>query len=504
LIPGLAVRGVFDGEDTADYHASMRPGGKLSDIWRLRAVRDTLDRITIRGALFVGYGLILALWLASGVDLVRRIAEVEIRANAVGARLIRTEHLLSTISAQVLLGSVYLRDALLDTPDTADYYRAQLQSTRVTIEQALAGYVPVVDSPGERATFGQLKAEIQDFWNTVLPVLSWDPGRRATEARAVLRGRIIPKREVIIRISDRIRTLNHRASDEQQAEVARIYSVARRRVWETSLEMLLIGACVALVVTRYAGRLERRIRENTRSLQRLSAKLVRAQEEERRTIARELHDEIGQELTGVKVELALAERSLPAETRSRNLLGEARTMTDRALQTVRDLSQLLHPPMLDDLGLAATLEWFLGAFSRRTGIAVDLAQDGDEERLVPELEMCLYRIVQEATTNIARHAEARTCRVSVRRAGTTARLVVEDDGRGFNVEEVVAPGGRAGLGLLGMQERVAGFGGVFRVESRVGQWTRVSVELPALVRPPGEDVVPFEPSAGPPATPGSA
>ena len=341
-----------------------------SETRRFRAWRHALDRLTIRGALLVGFGLVLALWLISGADLVRRLTEVEARASAVSARLIRTEDLLSTISSQVLLGSVYLRDALLDTPDTADYYREQLQRTRGTIDQALAGYVPVIDSPGERATFNQLKLELEDFWDTVLPVLSWDSGRRATDARAVLRGRVIPKREVIIRISERIRALNRAASDEQHAEVARIYSVLKRRVWEASLEVLLIGGLVAFLVTRYAGRLEHRILENTKSLQRLSAKLVRAQEEERRTIARELHDEIGQELTGVKVELAVVERSLEADAKPRNLLAEARLMTDRALQTVRDLSQLLHPPMLDDLGLDATLEWFLVSFSKRTGVGI--------------------------------------------------------------------------------------------------------------------------------------
>ena len=466
--------------------------GTRRPVLRLRLLRNLGDRLTIRGTLLVGFGVILALWLASAVDLVQRLAEVETRASAISARQIRTEDLLSTIRAEVLLGSVYLRDALLDTPDTTEYYRDQLQRTRAAIDQALAGYVPVVDSPGERATFSQLKVEIQDFWGTVLPVVSWDAGRRAAEARAVLRGRIIPKREVIIRISERIRDLNRAASKEQQAEVARLYAMMRRRVWEISLEVLLIGAGVAFLVTRHAARLERRVQENRHSLQRLSAELVRAQEEERRTIARELHDEIGQELTGIKVELAVAERALDAEAKSRNLLGDARTMTDRALHTVRDLSQLLHPPMLDDLGLSATLEWFLASFSKRTGIVTEFTRGGSEERLVPEMETCLYRIVQEATTNVARHAAARSCRVSLRRAAATVCLVVEDDGCGFNAEEVLAPGGRSGLGLLGMQERVAGFGGALRVQSSGGRGTCLSIELPALIQPAAEDVEPDE------------
>jgi hypothetical protein len=173
--------------------------------------------LTIRATLFVGFGLIFALWLMSAVDLVRRLDEVEMRAVEVGRRLSNTEDLLSSLRAQVLLASVYLRDALLDTPETAGEYRRQLQQIRKGIDHALAAYVPVVDSPGERSTFSQLRSEVEDFWETVLPVLSWDSGRRAIEARAVLRGRIIPKRELIIRISERVQALNRAASEEQQS-----------------------------------------------------------------------------------------------------------------------------------------------------------------------------------------------------------------------------------------------------------------------------------------------
>lgn len=447
------------------------PGGLLS---------GSVRNLTIRGALLVGFGLILTLWLASGLDVLRRLREVESRAVAVNARVTQAEEILSAIRGQVLLGSVYLRDALLDTPDTIESYRRQIDGTRSAMRQLLDRYEAVVDTPSERSTLTELRTEIDGFWENILPVLAWNSERRAAEARAILRSRITPKREAVIRISERIRQLNLAAFHEQQAEVARIHSVVRRRVWEATLGLMLIGGIAAFFVTRYAGRLERRILEDATNLHRLSAKLVRAQEEERRTIARELHDEIGQELTGVKVELAVAERSLDVQTRERDLLAEARRMTDRALQTVRDLSQLLHPPMLDDLGLPATLDWLLGGFGRRTAVAVDLHQDLGEERLAPEIEMCLYRIVQEATTNISRHAEARTCRVRLQRSGSTVQLTVQDDGRGFDPAQVLQPGAGGGLGLLGMRERVSGFGGRFLIESAVGRGTRIDVHLPAV------------------------
>ena len=465
-----------------DYHAGMADGRRPQTSRRFRSLRLRLDRLTIRAVLLAGFSLILVLWVASGLDVFRRLNEVERRAAAVSARLMHAEDLLSTVQAHVLLGSVYLRDGLLDTPDTAGQYRRQLQVTRATIEAALAEYASMSETSGERETLDQLAKEIDEYWEALLPLVSWDSSRRAIEARQILRERIIPRREVIIRISERIRALNRAATEAQQAQIARLYSLVRRRVWELGLEVLLIAAFVAVIATRHAGRLERRILHNTRSLHRLSAKLVRAQEDERRTIARELHDEVGQELTGVKVELSLAERALQAGSVVPNPLGEARAMTEHALQTVRNLSQLLHPPMLDDLGLVATLDWFVAGFSRRTGIATEFQHDEADARLVPELEMCLYRIVQEATTNIARHAEARTCRLCLEIGSSRVRLLVEDDGRGFDPEEILGAAGRGGLGLLGMRERVAGFDGVLEIDSERGKGTRVVVELPAIGR----------------------
>jgi signal transduction histidine kinase len=463
----------------------------------------------IQRALFVGFGLVFGLWLVSGFDLVRRLTLLEERTAATAARSSRAEQLLSTVRVRVLLGSVYVRDALFDTSDEAgDYYRDQLLETRDTIAKALDQYVPVLDSAVERQQFGQLRAEVGDFWQTVLPVLGWDSTRRVTEARALLRRRVIPKRDVIIRISGRIQELNRGALMQQQEETAAIYKVMRQRMWETSGLALFASLVIAVAVTRHAGRLEARVREqaqnelqNTRDLQRLSARLVHAQEEERRTIARELHDEIGQALTAIKVELALATRNAGSTDRAEAAFREARAITDRALQQVRDLSQLLHPALLDDLGLPAALEWYLRRFSARTGVRADLLQDGMDTRLAAEIETCIYRIAQEALTNVARHAGASTCRLYLQRLPNTVLLTIEDDGRGFQVSEQAPAAGR-GLGLLGIQERVSGFRGSFRCESQPGRGTRLTVELPALPRPSCDDGEATAEEMGDPAQPG--
>src|SRR4029079_6133417 len=134
-----------------------------------------------------------------------------------------------------------------------------------------------------------------------------------------------------------------------------------------------------------------------------------AQEEERRTIARELHDEVGQLLTAIKVELAIAQRAIQTDGASPEVLQDARSMTDNALHTVRDLSRLLHPALLDDLGLPTAVTFYLRAFAKRQGVRAELEQDGMDARLSPEIETAAYRIIQEALTNVARHARAAEC-----------------------------------------------------------------------------------------------
>ncbi len=445
---------------------------------------------TIRRSVLLGFALVFVLWLLSSYAVMVRLADVEGRAVEVNQRLMRTEELLASVRMQVLLGSVYLRDALLhgDRVNLASD-TAQLHETRQRIEDALAQYTLLADSPAERESLSRLQGELDDYWNVMLPVLEWEPTRRAAEANAYLRDRVVPKRQEIITISDRIQALNHSAFTEQQAQLSQLYGAAQRRIWTTSALVLLFGVLIAVVVTQYAGRLEARVRrqmeqdaQNTRLLHRLSASLVRAQEEERRTIARELHDEIGQVLTAIKVELAVAERGLTAAGFG-GALTEVRSITDRALQTVRDLSHLLHPAQLDDLGLPAAVDGLLRNLSRGTGVATELVQDYMEDRLAPEVEASVYRIVQEALTNVARHADAKSCRVYLQRLPNTLLVTVEDDGKGFDPTSTATDGER-GLGLFGIQERVAGFRGTFHLESAPGKGTRLTVELPALRRLP--------------------
>jgi len=210
-------------------------------------------------------------------------------------------------------------------------------------------------------------------------------------------------------------------------------------------------------------------------LRQMSSQVLTAQEEERKRIARELHDDTAQALTSVLVRLRLLER-WAGEERLRAGLTELRDLTGQTLEGVRRMAIDLRPPMLDDLGLEAALQAHVQDFSHRWPVKAKFIS-GRLGRLPADVELVLYRIVQEALSNVAKHAGASTVEARLTRRGRTLRLVVEDDGCGFDVEATKSSR-RAGLGLFGMEERLALIGGSVRVESAKGKGTRISVEAP--------------------------
>jgi signal transduction histidine kinase len=432
------------------------------------------------------FGVTIALWLAAGVDLAWRFERVDIEVDALTARVLESERALESIRVSVLLGAIDLRDALLDASgeEQQEFYRARVRQHQATCASSLADLRTAGGPETFSAALAQMGRELDEYWASIYPIMAQAPVRRTADLRRIMRERVIPRRANIERIVAQVQALNRLQLEGQQRREAEVYAKSKTRFLLSGGLALLLSVGVGVFVTSYVGRLERALRaqlaanaRNAADLHRLSGRLVRAQEDERRLIARELHDEVGQALTAVKMQLTAASRSLPpGETEA---FDEARGVVDSALQSVRELSRLLHPPMLDDLGLVSALDSYLGSFGERAGIRTDLVHDGMTERPAPEIEICLFRIVQEATTNIARHASATACRVYLQRLPGSVVLTVEDDGRGFDPQQQ-RRGEDAGLGLLGIQERVADVRGTFRIESAPGRGTRLYVELPAL------------------------
>lgn len=449
-------------------------------------LRTPWQRLSIRAALVLGLAVTLGLWIVTGYSFTRRITFVEREAAAVAARYVRAQDLLVTIRTQVPLSALRVRDALLN-PDPAaiEEYRVQLESIRAVIIQALDDYEPVLDSRAgaERAQLAAMRDEVETFHRTSLDVLSQAGTRSPELIRDVLNRQIAPRREAAVKIAADIQSLNRLAFVQQQADISAIHRTAELQSWWQLGAALAVSLFVMMLVTIYSVRLEAQLRRQmerdaqlSRELQDATARLISAQEDERRTIARELHDEVGQVLTAIKVDLSIAQRAVEAHGLTVKPLDDAQTIADSALQTVRDIAQLLRPSALDDLGLPAAIDVSLRGLARRHEIAVELSQDGMSDRLDPDTEVAAYRIVQEALTNVARHARAAHCRVKLMRRPAALQLDIEDDGRGFDASASGSP--TMGFGLIGMRERALRLGGTFQIESRPGMGTRLHIELP--------------------------
>jgi signal transduction histidine kinase len=216
------------------------------------------------------------------------------------------------------------------------------------------------------------------------------------------------------------------------------------------------------------------VAEARTQLKELSARLVQAQEEERRSLSRELHDEVGQALSAVLIELRNLSTGLTArsEEQSRRHVETIKGLVENTVRVVRNMALLLRPSMLDDLGLIPALKWQARESSKSTSMDVSVAAELDSDELPDDYKTCIYRVVQEALHNCARHSHAASVRIRVEQARDRLLLNIQDDGRGFDVRHT------KGLGLLGIQERITRLGGTCRIHSQPGSGTTLSVELP--------------------------
>jgi PAS domain S-box-containing protein len=220
-------------------------------------------------------------------------------------------------------------------------------------------------------------------------------------------------------------------------------------------------------------------------LQTLSSAIVNIQEEERRRIAQELHDEAGQSLTAIKMNLEWVEKELsPSEKPIREKIEEVKSQVGKIMEELRRLSYDLRPAILDELGLVPTLRWYIEEYSKRTQTAVHLQTTGLQKRLSAKIEILLYRVIQEALTNVAKHAQAESVILSLEKKDVHVHLYITDDGKGFEVKRYFSslPMIRRGLGILGMKERVELAGGTFFIDSDLGQGTRISIKVPIVKR----------------------
>ncbi|HVW10791.1 MAG TPA: sensor histidine kinase, partial [Bryobacteraceae bacterium] len=292
---------------------------------------------------------------------------------------------------------------------------------------------------------------------------------------------LLPRRTSALGLADRIQRISEAQLDQSSQVVDVMLGSIRTRLLFVLLLAIALGLALAGVALWRLLRLEREaqarfeeIVSTREELKKLSADLLSAQESERRRISRELHDEVGQVLSAIMLGLgnlrsAVKEGNTVEAFRQLQLVED---MTERNARVVRNLSLVLRPTMLDDLGLVPALKWYAREVSRTGPMAVEVEAEAFVDDLPEEHRTCVFRIVQEAVRNASRHAMARQVRIQISERDGALVLSVRDDGKGFD------PALEAGLGILGMQERVERLAGKLEVKSQPGLGTAVVFTLP--------------------------
>jgi signal transduction histidine kinase len=248
-------------------------------------------------------------------------------------------------------------------------------------------------------------------------------------------------------------------------------------------EMLLTLAPVASIAIQNALAYQQRmaslaeLKQTSRQLEELAASLESAQEDEQMRISRELHDQLGQTLTAMKFDLtSLTDQIGKIDPELAHKGKDLLTQMNAMIKTVRRISTELRPGMLDDLGLFASIEWQVGEFEKRTGIHCRVDLPEEDQQLPHDQSLALFRILQEALTNVARYAGAKNVEISMADQGESLLFQIKDDGRGIRPEEIY---GARSLGLLGMRERVKHIGGTFEISGIPEKGTSIKVTIPA-------------------------
>jgi signal transduction histidine kinase len=433
----------------------------------------------VKIVLLIGFGGILGLMAVAGLDSVRALHRIQSQNIEITQNYLTHHHFLEQIRSDLYLSSTYVRDALLaPTREAVKTELSELRQLHGEMDSAVRAYSNTI-RPEEKELFSELRKELSQYWGTLAPVMHWHEEPRTAGFR-FLQGQVLPRRAVVLGIADKIGAVNEQALRNGDRMSAMLFDSYRRRVIAILGLTLGIGLVLAAGTIRHTLRLERESRlryeemKSARSeMKMLSARLLKAQEEERRAISRELHDQVGQSLNALLVDLGnLAAVTPQGDEEAGRLLSTAKKLAEESVRALRNMSLLLRPSMLDDFGLVPALHWQAREVSRRTGMRVDVEAEEEAEELPDEHKTCVYRVVQEALHNCSRHAEARNVRIAVRQEPERLVLTIRDDGRGFDTARV------RGLGLLGMEERVKNLGGTFVVLSGAGLGTKLIVELP--------------------------
>ena len=441
-----------------------------------------------------GFGGLLLLMSFAGVDSIQTLRQIQKSNDEIREDFLARTRVLEQIRSDLYLSGTYVRDYLLEPESQkAEGHRVSLVATRSNMDSALNKYRALLNKQ-EFAPFHGLNEELAGYWKVLEPVLLWNPAQRREHGYAFLRDEVFPRRTAMLRIADQIAGINESQLHTGKERVVETFSQFRKRLVITIGLTVGVGLLLAAFSIGKILKLEaetaaryRDIAAARAELKQLSARLVEAQEDERRSISRELHDAVGQTLTGIRVELGNLSRKIRNQQTDEldTKVDGIKQMVDDAVGVVRNMALLLRPSMLDDLGLVPALQWQAREVSKRTGVRVKVAAEGVSEDLPEDHKTCIYRIVQEALHNCVQHSAANMVRVTVQQDPGRILLAIQDDGKGFDAHL------ERGMGLLGIEERVSHLGGTFSVESQPGSGAILCIVLP-LAKTAGDSQQPHE------------
>jgi signal transduction histidine kinase len=447
-------------------------------------------RSSTRFALGAGFGGLLAIMALAGIYGIRVLQQIRRNDTQIRRKFLLKNDALNDLRSQLYLSGTYVRDYLREPePGRAETYRASLEGAHRQMATALESFGRELE-PDQTKYYTELSEELSNYWQTLDPIFKWDTSQRQREGNAFLRGEVLPRRAAMIAMAGRIANINEQQLSAGNRRVDYLLLEFQNRLAMVLLATLVLGSGMAAFSTWKILQLEARahaqyqeVAEARRQLEELSARLVHVQENERRVFSRELHDEVGQALSAVLVELRnlSAESAIQTDEQSRGHVETVKSLVENSVHVVRNIALLLRPSMLDDLGLVPALQWQAREVSKQTSMEVSVAAELASDDLPDEYKTCIYRIVQEALHNCSRHAHATRVHIRVQQEPKRLTLSIQDDGQGFDVRQT------KGLGLLGIEERVARLGGKCEIHSAQGSGTIVAIELPFSHNEGGRD-----------------
>jgi signal transduction histidine kinase len=444
-------------------------------------VTDRVSGRQTRLVFFLGFGGLLLLLGLLGISAMSFLSQIKVHEERIREDYLARDRVLQALRSEIYISGTHIRDFLLDTDEAlATEHREQFLDTQRQIEEGIVRYRALVGD-GSTEPFRQFSEELSSYMSAMAPVLSWTAAERQERASAFVQEQLRPRRLSALSLADRIQQISEGQLEESSQAVSVVLSAFRVKLLALLLLAVGLGVTLGGLALWRLLRLEREAQArfdevvSTREeLKRLSAELVSAQENERRRISRELHDEVGQVLTAIMLGLGNLRSAVKDGNDGEALrqLQVVEDMTERNASVVRNISLLLRPTMLDDLGLVPALRWYAREVSRAGQMAVDVMADAFVDDLPDPHRTCVFRIAQEAVRNAGRHSGAHQVRIYIGEKEGALSVSVQDDGKGFD------PSQEAGLGILGMQERVMSLAGKLQVNSSPGRGTIVTFSLP--------------------------